>query len=161
MTANRPAPNLPSLKQQTALEACRSLDQFRGQTDAELVARVRQVLNRQLAHVVRDFGRARRDVRRERPLEEALEESSVRLVEALADDQASPSALVQRNEQAVRLAAALEQLPEAQRLVLTLRHLEGWPVADIARHVKRSTVAVAGLLHRGLKQLRLLLREPE
>jgi RNA polymerase sigma-70 factor, ECF subfamily len=149
------------LVQQTLLEAHRSLGQFRGHTDAELTAWLRSLLSRQVKHAVRDFGRAKRDVALERSLDDALEQSSNRLGAWLAADQSSPSEEAQRHERAVRLAAALEQLPEAQRQVLTLRHLEGWSVGDVARHLGRSTVAVAGLLHRGLKQLRTLLGEPE
>ena len=35
-----------------------------------------------------------------------------------------------------------------------LRHLHGWSLHDIARHVGKSTTAVAGLIHRGLSRLR-------
>jgi DNA-directed RNA polymerase specialized sigma24 family protein len=45
-------------------------------------------------------------------------------------------------------------LPEVTREVVMLRHFHGWALADIARHVGRSAPAVAGLLHRGLAQLR-------
>src|SRR5437868_1420523 len=48
-------------------------------------------------------------------------------------------------------------LPDAQRRALELRHLHGRPLADIAREMGRTPAAVAGLLHRGLAQLRTLL----
>src|SRR4051794_14552961 len=57
---------------QTLLEAYRALGQFRGRTDAELAGWLRQVLAHQLAHATRDLGRAKRDVSRERSLEDAL-----------------------------------------------------------------------------------------
>jgi RNA polymerase sigma factor (sigma-70 family) len=56
---------------------------------------------------------------------------------------------------------ALARLPEAQREALVLRHCENWSLADISRHLNRTPAAVAGLLKRGLKQLREHLREPE
>jgi DNA-directed RNA polymerase specialized sigma24 family protein len=43
--------------------------------------------------------------------------------------------------------------------VIVLRHFHDWPLADISRHVGKSAAAVAGLLHRGLQQLRARLRE--
>jgi RNA polymerase sigma-70 factor (ECF subfamily) len=55
------------------------------------------------------------------------------------------------------LAAALEQLSEAQREAVVLRHLEGLSLAEVGRHLGRNPAAVAGLLQRGLKKLRSLL----
>src|SRR3954468_19820535 len=43
------------LVQQTLLEACRDLPQFRGQTEAELLAWLRQILTHVLAHEIRRF----------------------------------------------------------------------------------------------------------
>jgi RNA polymerase sigma-70 factor (ECF subfamily) len=150
--------------QQTLLEAYQARQQFRGEGPAQEAAWLRQILARNLANAVRDLGRARRDVARERSLEAAVNESSARL-EAwlaawLAAEQSSPSQQAARNEDAVRLARALAQLPEAQREVLVLRHLQGRPLAEISEQLGRSPASVAGLLHRGLKQLRELLQEP-
>jgi RNA polymerase sigma-70 factor (ECF subfamily) len=147
--------------QQTLLEAYQGLDQFRGQGEAQEAAWLRQILARNLANAVRDLGRAKRDVALERSLEAAVAESSARLEAWLAAEQSSPSQRAERNEQGVRLAQALATLPEAQREVLVLRHLQGWSLAAISEQLGRSPSAVAGLLHRGLKQLRELLREPE
>src|SRR5262249_50376220 len=79
------------LVQQTLLEACRRPDCFGGRSDAEVAAWLRQVLARQLAHAARDLARDKRDIRRERSLEAALDQSSVRLGAWLAADQSSPS----------------------------------------------------------------------
>jgi RNA polymerase sigma-70 factor (ECF subfamily) len=147
--------------QQTLLEAYQAREQFRGQTEAERAAWLRRILARNLANVVRDFARDKRDVAREQSLDAAAEASASRLVAWLAAEQSSPSQQAERNEQAVRLAQALAKLPEAQREVVVLRHCQDWPLADISRHLGRSPAAVAGLLHRGLKQLRDLLHEPE
>jgi RNA polymerase sigma-70 factor (ECF subfamily) len=145
--------------QQTLLQAHRALDQFRGQSDAELAAWLRKILARNLARAVRDFARARRDLAREQSLEAALQESSVRLQAWLAAEQSSPSQQAERNEQALLLAEALERLPEAQREALVLQHWQGWSLARIGEQMGRSPEAVAGLIKRGLKQLRHLLRE--
>ena len=147
--------------QQTLLEAYTGLDQFRGQSEGEWTAWLRRILLRNLANAVRDLGRLKRDAGRERSLDTVIEESSLRLAALLAADQSSPSEQAQRQERAVQLEEALATLPEAQREVVVLRHLHDWPLADISRHVGRSQSAVAGLLHRGLTQLRNLLPEPE
>lgn len=146
--------------QQTLVQAYQALGQFRGHSAGALTAWLRQILARNLARAVRDFAREKRDVAREHSLEAALAESSSRLDAWLAAEQSSPSQRAERNEDAARLAAALEQLPEAQREALVLQHWHGWSLAQIGAHLERSPEAVAGLLKRGLQQLRLLLQEP-
>jgi RNA polymerase sigma-70 factor (ECF subfamily) len=148
-----------SVVQQTLLEAYQARGQFRGTTEAEEAAWLRQILARNLANEVRDRLRDKRDVRREQSLEAAVEESSRRLEGWLAAEQSSPSERAERQEQGVRLAVALAGLPEAQREALTLHHLEGRSLEEVARAVGRSREAVAGLIKRGLRQLRERLRE--
>jgi RNA polymerase sigma-70 factor (ECF subfamily) len=146
--------------QQTLLQAHQGLPGFRGQ-QAQLAAWLRQILARNLAMAVRDFARGKRDLARERSLEAALAGSSERLGAWLAAGQPSPSEEAQRHEQAVRLAEALGRLPEAQREALVLQHWHGWSLAQIGEHLGRTPAAVAGLLHRGLEQLRKHLDERE
>lgn len=145
--------------QQTLLEAHEKRRQFRGSTQAEQVGWLRQMLAHNLADVLRAFGQAKRDLARECSLEEALGTSSSRLNHWLAAEQSSPSQKVEQHERAVRLANALATLPEAQREALVLQYWHGWTLAEIGNHLGRSQAAVAGLLKRGLKQLRLQLHE--
>ena len=91
---------------------------------------------------------------REQALDALAAQSSARVQAWLAAEGSSPSAGLRRQEEAARLAAALGELPPAQREAVVLRHLHGWSLHDIARHVGRSRAAVAGLLHRGLQQVR-------
>ncbi len=147
--------------QQTFLQAHQALAGFRGSTDGELAAWLRQILARNLAHAARDHGRGRRDVGRERSLEASLDADSARLEAWLAAEQSSPSQQAQRNEQLLRLAQVLAGLPEAQREALVLHYWQGRTTADIGRHLDRSPAAVAGLLKRGLKELRTHLLDPE
>jgi RNA polymerase sigma-70 factor (ECF subfamily) len=147
--------------QQTLLEAYQGLAEFRGEGSAQKAAWLRQILARNLANAVRDFGRGKRDVKRERSLEAALENSSVRVQAWLGAEQSSPSQRAARQEDVVRLAEALARLPEPQREAVFLRHIQDCSLADIACQLKRSKAAVAGLLHRGLEQLRVLLQERE
>jgi RNA polymerase sigma-70 factor (ECF subfamily) len=145
--------------QQTLLEAHRKRGQFRGQTDAEMAAWLRQLLACTLADTLRGLGRAKRDARREQSLEAALDQSSGRIGSRLAADQSSPSHAAQEHEQAVRLAEALALLPEAQREAVILRYYQDCALDEISRQLNRSPAAVAGLLKRGARLLRELLQE--
>jgi RNA polymerase sigma-70 factor, ECF subfamily len=140
--------------QQTLVQAIGGWDQFRGQTDAETAAWLRKILARQLANAFRDLKRQKRDVRRERSMEGTLKQSASRLQSWLAADQSSPSQGAIASEQAVELANALAELPEAQWRAVTLHHFEGWTLQQVGEHLGRSPVAVAGLIKRGLATLR-------
>jgi RNA polymerase sigma-70 factor (ECF subfamily) len=148
------------LVQQTLLEAFEKRDQFRGETSGEMAAWLRQILAHNLADALRSLRRGKRDVAREQQLGQALDASSMRLEALLAAEQTSPSMHVARDEQAVELANALAQLPDAQREALVLQHWHGWPLKQIAEHLDRTPTAVAGLLKRGLKQLREIMKKP-
>ena len=145
--------------QQTLLEAHRKRTQFRGQSAAEMAAWLRQMLACNLADAIRALGRAKRDVAREQSLEAGLQASSARLANWLGAEQSTPSQQAQRHEEVLRLAEALAKLPEAQREALVLRHCQGLPLAAISRLLGRSSAAVAGLLKRGLQELRAQLGE--
>jgi RNA polymerase sigma-70 factor (ECF subfamily) len=119
-----------------------------------LAAWLRQILARNLLHCVRDFRRSKRDVSCERSIEAACDESSARLESWLAAEQSSPSQRVQRMEEVLQTAEAVEALPEGQREAVVLYYWQGCSLADVAEHLGRSVSAVAGLLHRGLTQLR-------
>jgi RNA polymerase sigma-70 factor (ECF subfamily) len=147
--------------QQALLKAHERREQFRGRTEAERGTWLRQILTTTLADAARRFGADRRNAGRERSLEAAVEESSSRLEAWLAADQSSPSQRAERQEQLLRLAQALAQLPPDQRTALEMKHLQGMPVADIAVRMGRGKRAVVGLLFRGLKELREQLEERE
>ena len=142
------------LVQQTLMQAHQAREQFRGRTSEEFAAWLRQILARNLAHAVRDFSREKRDIARERSLDQALAESSLRLEGWLADNQSSPSQRAERNERVLQLAAAVESLPETQREVIVLHYWQGWTLMQIAEELERTPGSVAGLLHRGVGKLR-------
>jgi RNA polymerase sigma-70 factor (ECF subfamily) len=143
--------------QQTLLKAHENLGQFRGQGEAEFIAWLRRILANTMTDALRQFGRDKRDVAREESLEAAVEESGRSFQALFAAPPSSPSQQAMRHEDLLRLARALEELPEDQRAVVELHHLQGRSVADIAGDLGRTESAVAGLLRRGLKKLRALL----
>jgi RNA polymerase sigma-70 factor (ECF subfamily) len=145
--------------QEVLLKAYEKRAQFRGRSDAEMAAWLRQILANTLTDAVRKFGSCRRDVALERSLERSLEESSLRLESWLAADSSSPSQEAICHEELLKFSEALAQLPEDQRRALEMKHLQGLSVAAISRQMGRSKTAVGGLLRRGVKKLRELLKD--
>ena len=143
--------------QQTLLEAHQGFSDFRGSSEGELAAWLRRILIRNLTDEARKLDAGKRDLHRERSLEQAVEQSSANLVAWLAQVQSSPSQQAVKHEQLADLISALAHLPEDQRTAVELHHLEGCSLADVAEHMQRSKQAVAGLLFRALKRLRELL----
>jgi len=140
--------------QQTLIKAHQKRDQFQGQTEAELAAWLRRILCNTLIDAIRQHQRQGKVVR---SLEVSVEESSARLEAWLAASGDSPREQVIRQEQLVHLAQALGQLPDDQRLAVEQHYLQEEPIAVIAETMQRSEASVAGLLRRGLKNLRQLL----
>jgi RNA polymerase sigma-70 factor, ECF subfamily len=152
-----PAADASDLVQQTLLEAHRNRSACRAATDAGRAAWLRQILAHTIADAHRARNRLKRDARREQSLEARLAASSVQLGHWLVANGTSPSAAADAHEQAVRLAAALAALPDAQREALVLQHWHGRTLAEIGEQLDRSPEAVAGLLKRGLSRLREIL----
>jgi RNA polymerase sigma-70 factor, ECF subfamily len=140
--------------QQTLLQAYQKQAQFRGETEAEWAAWLRTILANKLAEAGRRFGREQRDVALERSLQAVLDDSSARLEAWLAADQSSPSHQAMRHELLLRLGEALARLPQDQRTAVELHHLKGFLLADVAKEMGRSKQSVAGLLVRGIRNLR-------
>jgi RNA polymerase sigma-70 factor, ECF subfamily len=142
--------------QEAFLDAARQFPHFRGATEPELAAWLRQILAGQLAHLVRHyFGTQRRDVRLERDLGDDLDQSSGGLGNlALAAAQSTPSERASRREQAVLLSEALGGLPEDYREVITLRHMEGLTFPQVAERMGRSVDSVEKLWLRAVTRLR-------
>jgi RNA polymerase sigma-70 factor (ECF subfamily) len=143
--------------QQTLWEAHQGLKDFRGNSEVEVAAWLRRILVRNLTDEARKLAAGKRDLARERSIEQAVEQSSANLAAWLAQDKSSPSQQAVRHEQMLALAAALARLPEDQRTAVELHHLEGYSLIEVGQQMQRSKEAVAGLLFRGLKRLRELL----
>ncbi len=140
------------LVQETLLRALRSLGQYRGQSEAELAAWLRAILANTLKEKVRELTA-------DKALQARLEESSARLEVFLTSSPPSPSQRLSHQEELLRLADALEQVPPEQRRAVEMKYLQGYKVAVIAQEMGRSEKAVGGLLARGLDNLRKLLEE--
>lgn len=141
--------------QQTMLEATRDFPQFRGNTEAELTAWLRQILAHALGHELnRHRGAARRNVSREVSIEQQLAESSQQLQAVLVSADSSPSDRAEKHEQELLLAEVLERLPHDYREVIILRNLQGLSHEQIAEQMQRSVGATRMLWVRALATLR-------
>ncbi len=145
--------------QETMLEAHRGLANYRGSSPEELRGWLRKILARNIADEVRKFRRGKRDADLERSLEAGLTNSSMCLEQCVAANISSPDRRAMNEEQLILLSMAIEALPDDQRQAVTRHHLKGQSAAEIATAMERTEVAIAGLLRRGLKQLRELMRD--
>jgi RNA polymerase sigma-70 factor (ECF subfamily) len=140
--------------QQTMLEAWKDWDKFRGDDENQRRAWLRQILAHQLAHLARHFaGTQKRDVVRERSIEDTLCRSDQRLGALLPGRDPSPSAAAVEKEERLQLAEVLEQLPADYRQVILLRNVEELPHEEVALRLDRSPGAVRMLWVRALAAL--------
>jgi RNA polymerase sigma-70 factor (ECF subfamily) len=147
--------------QDTLLRAYRGWDTFRGSQQPQRLAWLRQILMRTILHALRDARRAKRDVGREQSLVQLADQSSYRIERWLAADLESPSQAAQKAEELMRIAAAIEQLAEPQRIAVLRYYWQGATLAEISRELGRSPSAVAGLVHRAVRRLQeTLVDEP-
>lgn len=147
--------------QQTLLEAHQGWGRYRGTNDSELLAWLRRILGNNLIDEMRRLSAQARDVQRERSLDAGLDESSARVEKWLAADQSSPSERMMREEQMCRMACALAQLADDQRLAVELHHLRGMSLAEVAEQMDRTRGAVAALIFRGLESIRKILDDDQ
>lgn len=137
--------------QDTLVAAHRGFDSFRGQTVAELVAWLREI-------VVRAAGRIHRDHLAADKRAAGREQRAEDVAMLIADSASSPSEHAIRHEEAACMADALARLPDDMQQVLLGRHMDGGSYAEIAQQMGRSEGAVRVLYTRALRRLRELVR---
>ena len=141
--------------QETFLEAHRQIRQFRGTSEAELLAWLRRILAGQIALMLRRYlGTKGRDVTLERELGVQLDQSSQAMDVGFVATLSTPSQHASRREQAVLLAEALRRLSVDHREVIVLRHIEALSFPDVAARMGRSEDSVQKLWVRALANLR-------
>ena len=146
------------LVQEAMLGACCDFAQFRGCSEPELLAWLRQILINCLRHAYKMHLRARRrDLRREISLDEMaqnLSGSMDRLAKVLADNGSTPSGSLKRQERALAIANLLAGLAPDYRDVIVLRNLEGLSFDEIAQRMGRKPGAVRMLWLRAVEKFR-------
>jgi RNA polymerase sigma-70 factor (ECF subfamily) len=139
--------------QEVFLRAHRGFDQFRGDSEGELLAWLRRILASCLVDIARHYQTQQRDVALERELEQELARSSRAMDHGLLAG-STPSQELMRRERSVILANGLARLPDDQRDAVVLRHLEGLAFADVAARMGQTVDSVKKLWARGLARLR-------
>ena len=154
------APNLRSkvdasdMVQQTLLEAHQKMSQFKGSTEPEMAAWLGRMLSNNITDAVRALRRKKRDIAKERSLESNDTQHARSAADRIKSEQTTPSLCAIRSEDLTMLHRALGALPEPQRKVIVLHHLQGKSLAEVAQETNRTRASVAGLLYRGLRAIR-------
>src|SRR5437762_13576071 len=140
--------------QQTMLEAYRDFHKFRGTTEAEWRAGLRQILSHNAANFIRHYrGTAKRQAHREVALRQPGDDSKAFGAPDPADRGESPSQLLLRKERDWQIAEALAQLTPDHREVILLRNLERLSFDDVAERMGRSRPAAQMLWMRAIHKL--------
>ncbi len=142
--------------QQTCLSVHRNFKNFRGGELREFIAWIKQIHERNLQDMFKHHQQSQmRSVSKEKRYETELELN----IMASGLSVSSPSQRLFQSEQAIRLAAALEQLPEAQAEAVRLRYLEGYTLEEVTEQLDRSYGATVALIRRGVFTLKKNLQQ--
>jgi len=150
--------------QEALLQAHLALQDFRGNTEPEFTAWLREILQNKLWDQKKYYERGKRDAKLEEALYQTLCDSSVvfaNRLDRIVIDQTTPTQHFAKNEKARRLAEGLAALPDDQRTALELHHLQDMSLQETADMMNKTTASVAGLLRRGLAAMRENLRGQE
>jgi len=145
--------------QQTLLEAQPQWSHMKSKDAAQTAAWLRRILANNLADALRTAHRAKRDLAREIPLEQRLEQSSCQLQNILPGHEPTPRTLAEQTERTLHLVTALAALPAGQHEAIVLKYFRGLSLAQCAASMGKTPAAVAGLLQRALRQLRVELAD--
>ena len=136
--------------QQTCLSVHKQIGEFAGAQPAEFVAWLRQIHERNIRNAIRhQLQTQKRSIDREELLER----------HDLADQESTPSQIIIGDEQAARLRAAMQHLPEDERECVRLRYFENWTLPQIGGHLNLTLDAVVWLMKRSMKHLKEHLKD--
>ncbi|HVK10203.1 MAG TPA: sigma-70 family RNA polymerase sigma factor, partial [Gemmataceae bacterium] len=152
--------DLSGVVQQTLLDAHTAGAKFPAGDPVQARSWLAAVFRNRFSDAVRRTLRKKSDVRREVPLDACPGPDAAPLADRLPADGSTPSERAARSEQADRLARALAGLRPDQRQAVELHYLHGQTVEQVAAALGKSKMAVAGLLKRGLQDLRGRLTDP-
>jgi RNA polymerase sigma-70 factor (ECF subfamily) len=139
-------PDASDLVQESLLRVYRGFARFDGQGVPQFLAWVGQIVSNVVVSWERHQGADKRDRSREVPVSQLLAAS-------LAGG-TDPRDRAVRDEEAVRLAEALERLPVAYREVIQARFFDQLPFSDIAARAGKKVGAVRVLCLRAVERLR-------
>lgn len=142
----RPKVAASDIVQETLIEAQRDLPDFAGQSEQELLAWLRRILQNNLTdNRRRYFQTAKRQLDKEQPLESGDDHGVSGPVTA--------SSIVTRDEDAERMRIAVARLPEDYRRVIELRNWQLKSFEDTGAELGRSAEAARKLWGRAIAHL--------
>jgi RNA polymerase sigma-70 factor (ECF subfamily) len=155
----RPRFDESDIVQETLRKAWEKRDQFHGESKSQWLAWLKETLVNTFKDRLAKEKSPKRDPGREAPLNAVLAESSDRMRQ-LADSTVSPDRRLEKEEQLLLLAQAIDRLPEDQRTAIVLHCLKGLTEEKTAEAMGKTPKAVSGLVRRGRAYLRKALEAP-
>ncbi len=135
------------LVQQTLLTAYAKFDQFKGQSDKELISWMKMILNHQAASAGRFYRQARR----------SDSEVSIDGWDVSNDNDQTPSQKIMSQEQRQQMMEAMQQLPDHHREILQLHLFDGLTFEMIGHRIGKSGDAVRKTWVAALRTLKKLM----
>jgi RNA polymerase sigma-70 factor (ECF subfamily) len=131
--------------QQSIIDATRVFEEFRGTTEAELLAWLRRIVRHDALDATRRFRTTKsRDIRREEALTADIDP---------ADPHSSPTMNLQEDEVWQTLELTLQALPETDREIICLRNFDQLPFQEIAERLGKSIGAAKKQWARAITRL--------
>jgi RNA polymerase sigma-70 factor (ECF subfamily) len=134
---------ISDLVQETMVKGIGAFSEFRGKTEGEFSARLRQILKRQMQNAARHYRTEQRNAGREEPLDG----------HCLTNGEKSPSKEMMAEETRERLEIALGQLPTEYMEVIRLRLVVDLSWEEIGVRLERTADAARKLWARAIVQL--------
>ena len=146
------------LVQQTLLEAHRGFADFRGETEAEWLAWLRQILSHNTHDFIRRFKQTdKRRIQREVRLRSTTDDGESFFHEPPGGDP-TPSQVIAEKEREIELADAIAELSEDHQEVIMLRNLQRLPFDEVAARMDRTRPAAQMLWMRAIRSLQQVLQ---
>ena len=154
--------DVSDIVQQTMVNAHQHFANFAGSDNAELQAWLRHILQCNVSTAIRDHLYTKK---RALSLETSLDASSNSNSRVGKNGELptarvpTPSMQASQLEESLRLLEHLDKLPPDQATAVRLRYLEYRSISEIAAHLDRSVTAAAGLVKRGIQNMRRTMNE--
>jgi RNA polymerase sigma factor (sigma-70 family) len=148
--------------QDTVIKANLHAGQFKGTTEEEYKGWLCAILRNDFKEKRRHWTAQERDVGRELPAEEQIDEASAIAERWLAKEQSTPSEQLQRFEQTQKLLKALgQQLTAEEFFVFTQHFLEGRQLLEIAKDLELSLTRILAIKRRAQRRMRDFIPAPD
>ncbi len=113
----------------------------------------RRIIDAHRRYVSAEKRSAKREVSLNLKSSSAADAAEGEMIDLLVKSMTMPSAAFSRDQKAIRMQAAMAELPELGREAVRLRYVEGWASKEIAKELGKSDAAIRVLLSRTLKKL--------